>query len=90
MRTDTVIRTEGTEILMKNLGLVDAERFIALMQREPFDYTKWQENLFEGMSIDEISRNATELRKNTQSARKDIHKTKRRVAPTMRKKKEFA
>jgi hypothetical protein len=33
--------------LSKHLGLVEAERFIMLIQREPFDYTKWQENLFE-------------------------------------------
>jgi len=89
MRTDTIIRTEGTQILMKNLGLVDAERFIALMQREPFDYTKWQENLFEDMSIDEISKNAAELRKNTKSVSKDLRKVTRKVAP-LRKKKEYA
>ena len=26
--------------------------------REPFDYTKWQKDLFSGMSIEEISSNA--------------------------------
>jgi hypothetical protein len=30
---------------------------------EPFDYTQWQENLFENMTIEEISKNATEYRK---------------------------
>jgi hypothetical protein len=25
---------------------------------EPFDYTKWRESLFEGMSIDEINEHA--------------------------------
>jgi len=30
---------------------------------EPFDYTKWQENLFENMSIEEISKEAAEYRK---------------------------
>ena len=34
MRTDTVIRTEGTQALMENLGLVEAERFIMLIQKE--------------------------------------------------------
>ena len=62
MRTDTVIRNEGTQVLMEYLGLVEAERFIMLIQKEPFDYTQWQENLFENMSIDEISKKATELR----------------------------
>jgi len=27
------------------LGSVAAERFIALIQREPFDYTSWQKEL---------------------------------------------
>jgi len=46
------------EVLAKYLGLVEAERFIMLIQREPFDYTKWQENLFEDMTVEEISKKA--------------------------------
>ena len=64
MKTDTVIRNEGTQILMATLGLVEAERFMMLIQKEPFDYTKWQENLFEDMSIKEISQKASEYRAN--------------------------
>ena len=48
---------------MKSLGEVDAERFIALIQREPFDYTEWQRLLWEGQSIEEISHKAMELRR---------------------------
>ena len=62
MRTDTLIRTEGMDTLIKNLGLVEAERFVMLIQKEPFDYTKWQETLFKDMTIDEIYNNAAELR----------------------------
>ena len=43
-RTDTIVRHEGMNILIKHLGPVDAERFIALMNREPFDYTEWRRN----------------------------------------------
>ena len=64
MKPDTIIRNEGMEILAQNLGLLDAERFIMLIQKEPFDYTKWQENLFENMTVEEISKKATEYRKN--------------------------
>jgi len=64
MKPDTLIRNEGMEVLAKYLGLVEAERFIMLIQREPFDYTKWQENLFEGMTVEEISKKAVEHRKN--------------------------
>ena len=54
------------EILAKNLGMVEAERFVMLIQKEPFDYTKWQEDLFENMTIEEISKKASEYRnKNT-------------------------
>jgi hypothetical protein len=62
MRADTLIRTEGMDTLIKNLGLVEAERFVMLIQKEPFDYTKWQENLFKDMTIEEIYKNAAELR----------------------------
>jgi len=33
------------------------------IQKEPFDYTKWQENLFENMTVEEISKKASEYRK---------------------------
>lgn len=52
------------EILIKHLGKVEAERFITLMIREPFDYTKWQETLWEDKSIKKISEEAMKYRKN--------------------------
>jgi hypothetical protein len=45
VKTDTLIKSEGMKILIEHLGKVEAERFIALIMREPFDYTKWQVNL---------------------------------------------
>jgi hypothetical protein len=60
MKTDTLLKNEGMEILSKYLGMVEAERFIMLIQREPFDYTKWQGNLFEDMTIEELSKKADE------------------------------
>jgi len=50
MKTDTEIRVQGVAALEKSLGAVEAERFIALIQRESFDYTKWRGDLFEEMS----------------------------------------
>jgi len=64
MNTDTVLRHEGMRILIKNLGNVKAERFITLMNREPFDYTEWQQNLFEGMSVRELSNAAMQEYRN--------------------------
>ena len=61
MKTDTEIKMAGFELLSKNLGIVEAERFIALIQREKFDYTKWREKLFSGLSGEEISKRAMEF-----------------------------
>ena len=55
LRTDTVVRNEGMKALLECLGKVDAERFISLVIKEPFDYTKWQDGLFEDMSVRELS-----------------------------------
>ena len=40
MRTDTEIKMSGYEILSNNLGMIEAERFISLIQRDKFNYTK--------------------------------------------------
>ncbi|MBI3656646.1 MAG: hypothetical protein HY232_09530 [Acidobacteria bacterium] len=61
MITDTEVKMKGVKALTESLGSVDAERFIALIQREPFDYTKWQRTLWEGESVEEISRSAMKL-----------------------------
>ena len=60
MKTDTLLREEGMRVLSDKLGLVEAERFIALIIREPFDYTKWQQDLYSDMTADELFQNATE------------------------------
>ena len=61
MRTDTELKVQAFEILNRQLGLVETERFITLIQREKFDYTAWRQNLFAGMSGEEISRQAMAL-----------------------------
>ncbi len=62
MTTDTEIRAKGIKTLIKGLGELDAERFITLLLREPFDYTKWQHSLWSDKSIEEISRMAMQNR----------------------------
>lgn len=54
MRTDTLIRHDGMQALREHLGLVDAEKFISLIRREPFDYTEWHQTLWQGKSLDAI------------------------------------
>lgn len=58
MITDTEIKIKGIEALITVMGEVQAERFITLILREPFDYTKWQRTLWNGKSIEEISKMA--------------------------------
>ncbi|MBI2570965.1 MAG: hypothetical protein HYV63_28505 [Candidatus Schekmanbacteria bacterium] len=55
MMTDTEIRHMGLRALVDALGTVEAERFVSLIQREPFDYTAWQRQLWDERSVDEIS-----------------------------------
>ena len=69
MITDTEIKIKGINLLAQHLGDVEAERFIALIQREPFDYTKWHQNLDDELSIEEISLKAMSLRKKTSEKR---------------------
>ncbi len=63
MITDTEIKIKGLEALINTLGEVEAERFISLIMREPFDYTKWQRTLWADKSVAELSTAAMQLRK---------------------------
>ncbi len=65
MMTNTEIRVKGVQVLADQLGDIEMERFIALIQREPFDYTQWRKEMTENGSIEEISRKAMALRKHT-------------------------
>ena len=50
MLTDTEIKKKGLRVLIDNLGDVDAEKFISLIIKEPFDYTHWQSTLWSDQS----------------------------------------
>ena len=54
MKNDTVIKSEGLRVLAENLGIVEAERFVTLLLREPFDYTEWQRKLYEGETVSSL------------------------------------
>ena len=58
MKTETQIRYEGLDALVKQLGMIDAERFISLILRERFDYTEWQRHLWENDSMETIYQRA--------------------------------
>ena len=59
--TDTLLKCAAMEILVKNLGVVETERFIALILKEPFDYTEWRNKyLHDNLSVEEVNSQATE------------------------------
>jgi len=65
---DAEIKVLGFGILTERLGLVEAERFITLVQRERFDYTQWRQSLFAALSGEEISRQAMEFHRRKSSS----------------------
>ena len=71
MRTDTEIRSLGFRALSSTLGPVEAERFVTLLTREPFDYTEWRRGPWESRDIAEISRSAMSARESGTAAGSD-------------------
>ena len=43
--------SRGMECLIQSMGVVEAEYFIAAVQREKFDYTKWQREHFGNVDL---------------------------------------
>ncbi len=51
---DNTIRLNGIEALNRNLGPVDALRFLSLFHREPTDYVEISRRLYNGETVEEI------------------------------------
>ncbi|MCF6153742.1 MAG: hypothetical protein E3K36_00505 [Candidatus Brocadia sp.] len=60
MTSDFEVRKKGLSVLFENLGEVDAMRFLSQITYEKRDSVKLQEELFEGMTVDEIYKKAEE------------------------------
>jgi len=60
--TDSEIRSKGVAALAESLGFIEAEGFNSLILREPFDYTKWRQELFEEQELADLSAAAARLR----------------------------
>ena len=63
MRTDAIIKKEGFNALSDKLDPIELERFIVLINREKFDYTKWRKDLFKEMSNEELAERADKYSK---------------------------
>ena len=53
MSSDVELMNRGIDCLLEKLGVVETERFISVINREKFDYTKWQRKQFDRMDSDE-------------------------------------
>jgi len=63
MRTDAEIRLAGMNALIDVLGLVEAERFIAAVSRDRFDYTEWRRQGLPRMDLDALANSANLMAK---------------------------
>ncbi|HNY45754.1 MAG TPA: hypothetical protein PLK42_10510 [Casimicrobium sp.] len=63
MKTDSEIRAEGMAALVAALGSVEAERFVASLSRERFDYTEWRRRHLPQLSVAELSERASHASK---------------------------
>lgn len=50
--TTLEILAKGMDCLVKHLGVIEAESFIAAVKRERFDYTEWQRTAFDNYTLD--------------------------------------
>ncbi|MDX2303848.1 MAG: hypothetical protein NW226_13665 [Microscillaceae bacterium] len=60
--TDTEIKKIAFQILNEKLGELDTERFVALLLREPANYTAWQSKFFEDKDVKSLSQEAMKMR----------------------------
>jgi len=69
MASDMEIREKGLRILFKNLGEADAIRFLSQITFEKRDYLKLQDELFEGMSVEDIYKKTKEYSEKKQQGK---------------------
>lgn len=62
MTSTTELKNKAINVLLENLGVIETERFIALLIEEKFDYTKWQQNLEMEKSVLDLSKAAMKYR----------------------------
>ena len=53
--TDSELKNKCFTILAEQVGSVEMERFIMLLNRDTFDYTEWRkDNLVQGETVDSL------------------------------------
>ena len=68
MRTEAEIRTMGMQALIAALGLVEAERFIAALSRDKFDYTQWRRTGLPDTNLETLAQQANQAMRQAQKS----------------------
>ena len=63
--SDIQVREKGFGVLFRELGEVDALRFLSQITHEKKDYMKLQDELFKGMDVDELYGSAKKYQERT-------------------------
>ncbi len=75
MKTDSVIMSEAMQALHTALTPVEVEKFVVMLNRNKFDYTRWRENLWQNETLESLSDKAQAY---YQSRASDINRSERR------------
>lgn len=67
--SDVALSARCMDVLVQHVGLLETERFIAYLSRERADYTKWRQDQFEDLSLEELGRETRKSGKFVRSAR---------------------
>jgi hypothetical protein len=61
VRTETALKIEALDVLIKTFGILETERFITSIKSNNFDYTEWHKELWKDKGIEEIHKMAVEF-----------------------------
>jgi len=65
MKTDIELKSDAMKLLRLHLGLVESERFLTLMLREPFDYTRRRQEQWNDSTVTDLAEKARKLRQDS-------------------------
>jgi hypothetical protein len=68
MMNEAALRQSIMRHLVDKFGVVETERFISSVIKEPMDYTKWRRNMYDGMTVRELSAKAMECHRQIHNA----------------------
>lgn len=68
--SDSALSAHCMDVLVQKVGLLETERFIAHLSRESADYTKWRQDQFEDLTLDDLAHATRESGDYVKSARK--------------------